>query len=76
MSEVRERKSSRHQTDEHETQTDEHPHTTQEANCSQSGRTRIDKDTTLVNLASSLKPPTDRRLELRTQRGWQICRPL
>ncbi|KAI2496594.1 hypothetical protein MHU86_17922 [Fragilaria crotonensis] len=36
--------------------------TTQDTNCSQSERTRIDKDTTLVNLAS---PPT--RLEPQTQ---------
>ena len=49
MSKDRERTSSCHQTDELKTQTDEQPYTTQDTNCSQSERTRIDKDTTLVN---------------------------
>ena len=53
MSEDRERTGSRHQTDEHKTRTDEHRDTTQDTNCSQSERTRFDKDTTLVNLAST-----------------------
>ena len=62
MSEDRERTSSRHQTD-------EQPYTTQDTNCSQSERTRIDKDTTLVNLAFSFKLTYQTMLRMMTGGG-------